>query len=187
MGSDTNNGAKSSGHGVDTKRRQFLLRATQVMCAAGVGAVAFTFLSALLPDASVKALGSTEVDISTLEPGKMITVLWRGKPVFILRRTPEQIANLQKIESMVRDPDSKDSKQPKFAQNVFRSLKPDIFVALGVCTHLGCVPLQKEDRFFCPCHGGHYDLAGRVWKGPPPTNLEIPPYKFIGDNTIKIG
>jgi ubiquinol-cytochrome c reductase iron-sulfur subunit len=133
------------------------------------------------PDASVKALSTTEVDISTIEPGKSITVLWKGKPVFIRRRTQEEIVEAQNIKlSDLKDPqDDKD-----------RVKKPEWLVMLGVCTHLGCVPLGNKGDYngwFCPCHGSHYDTSGRIRKGPAPTNLEIPKYEFVDNNTIKIG
>ena len=133
------------------------------------------------PDASVKALASTEVDVSSLTPGNTLTVLWRGKPVFIRRRTKEEITEAQKV--VLTDlPDPEDDTE--------RVQNPEWLVMVGVCTHLGCIPLgQKGDYngWYCPCHGSHYDTSGRIRKGPAPTNLEIPEYVFLNDNTIKIG
>ena len=133
------------------------------------------------PDASVKALASTEVDVSSLTPGKTITVLWRGKPAFIRRRTQEEIAEakLVKMEEL-KDPEKDED----------RAKDPEWLVMLGVCTHLGCVPLNDKGDYngwFCPCHGSHYDTSGRIRKGPAPTNLPVPPYVFLTDNRIKIG
>jgi ubiquinol-cytochrome c reductase iron-sulfur subunit len=133
------------------------------------------------PDASVKALASTEVDISGVERGQSITVLWRGKPVFIRRRTDEEIAkakevNLEELKHPEKDED--------------RAKDPEWLVMLGVCTHLGCVPLGDKGEYggwFCPCHGSHYDTSGRIRKGPAPTNMEVPKYEFVNSNTIKIG
>ena len=133
------------------------------------------------PDASVKALATTEVDISTIELGKTITVLWRGKPVFIRKRTQEEISKAQNVKlEELKDP-QKDEDRVK---------KPEWLIMTGVCTHLGCVPLGNKGDFggwFCPCHGSHYDTSGRIRKGPAPTNLEIPKYEFVDNNTIKIG
>ena len=133
------------------------------------------------PDSSVKALATTEVDISQIQPGKSITVLWRGKPVFIKRRTESEISEAQsvKIEEL---------KHPEKDQD--RVKKPEWLVMLGICTHLGCVPLSDKGEYkgwFCPCHGSHYDTSGRIRKGPAPVNMEIPKYTFVDDNTIKIG
>ena len=133
------------------------------------------------PDASVKALATTEVDISTIELGKTITVLWRGKPVFIRRRTQEEISKAQNVNL-------KELKDPQKDED--RVKKSEWLIMTGVCTHLGCIPLGNKGDFggwFCPCHGSHYDTSGRIRKGPAPTNLEIPKYEFIDNNTIKIG
>ncbi len=164
-----------------TNRRDFLYTASYTLGAVGVAAAAWPLIHQMNPDASVKALSTTEVDISTIELGKSITVLWRGKPVFIRRRTQEEIVEAQNIKlSDLKDPqDDKD-----------RVKKPEWLVMLGVCTHLGCVPLGNKGDYkgwFCPCHGSHYDTSGRIRKGPAPTNLEIPKYEFIDNNTIKIG
>ena len=133
------------------------------------------------PDASVKALASTEVDISNVEKGQSITVLWRGKPVFIRRRTDEEIAK-------ARDVNIDELKHPEKDED--RAKDPEWLVMLGVCTHLGCVPLGDKGEYggwFCPCHGSHYDTSGRIRKGPAPTNMEVPKYEFVNSNTIKIG
>jgi len=164
-----------------TNRRDFLYTASYTLGAVGVGAVAWPLIHQMNPDASVKALSTTEVDISTIEPGKSITVLWRGKPVFIRRRTQEEIVEAQNIKLS----DLKDPQEDKD-----RVKKPEWLVMLGVCTHLGCVPLGNKGDYkgwFCPCHGSHYDTSGRIRKGPAPTNLEIPKYEFVDNNTIKIG
>ena len=164
-----------------TNRRDFLFTATYAVGAVGVGATVWPMIDQMNPDASVKALATTEVDISTIELGKTITVLWRGKPVFIRRRTQEEISKAQNIKlEELKDP-QKDEDRVK---------KSEWLVMTGVCTHLGCVPLGDKGDFggwFCPCHGSHYDTSGRIRKGPAPTNLEIPKYEFIDNNTIKIG
>ncbi len=133
------------------------------------------------PDSSVKALATTEVDISQIQPGKSITVLWRGKPVFIKRRTPTEISEAQSVSL-------DDLKHPE--KDIDRVKKAEWLVMMGICSHLGCVPLSDKGDYngwFCPCHGSHYDTSGRIRKGPAPTNMEIPVYAFIDDNTIKIG
>ena len=162
-------------------RRDFILTASTVAGAVGVGSAAWPLIDQMNPDASVKALASTEVDISGVEPGQSITVLWRGKPVFIKRRTQEEIDSARSV-------DLKDLKHPEKDED--RAKDPEWLVMLGVCTHLGCVPLiDKGDynAWFCPCHGSHYDTSGRIRKGPAPTNLEVPKYVFINSRTIKIG
>ena len=163
------------------ERRDFLFTATYALGAVGAGAVAWPLIDQMNPDASVKALASTEVDISSVKPGNTITVLWRGKPVFIRRRTEEEIAEARavKMEDLIHP--EKDEDRVKI---------PEWFVILGVCTHLGCVPLNDKgdyDGWFCPCHGSHYDTSGRIRKGPAPWNMEVPEYEFVDSNTIKIG
>ena len=163
------------------KRREFIFTATYAVGAVGVGATVWPLIDQMNPDASVKALASTEVDISNLEKGQSITVLWRGKPVFIRRRTDEEIAkarevNLDELKHPEKDED--------------RARDPEWLVMLGVCTHLGCVPLGDKGEYggwFCPCHGSHYDTSGRIRKGPAPTNMEVPKYEFVNSNIIKIG
>ena len=163
------------------KRRDFLFTASYAVGAVGVGAVAWPLIDQMNPDASVKALASTEVDISSVEPGKSITVLWRGKPVFIKRRTQEEIMEARNVKL-------KDLKDPQKDED--RAKKPEWLVMVGICTHLGCVPLNDKGDYngwFCPCHGSHYDTSGRIRKGPAPKNLEIPPYTFKNDKTILVG
>ena len=164
-----------------TNRRDFIFTASYALGAVGVGAAVWPLIDQMNPDASVKALASTEVDISGVERGQSITVLWRGKPVFIRRRTDDEIAkakevNLEELKHPEKDED--------------RAKDPEWLVMLGVCTHLGCVPLGDKGEYggwFCPCHGSHYDTSGRIRKGPAPTNMEVPKYEFVNSNTIKIG
>ena len=164
-----------------SERRDFLFTASYALGAVGVGAAVWPLIDQMNPDASVKALATTEVDISNISLGKTITVLWRGKPVFIRRRTQEEISKAQNVNlSELKDP-QKDEDRVK---------KSEWLIMTGVCTHLGCVPLGEKGDFggwFCPCHGSHYDTSGRIRKGPAPTNLEIPKYEFVDNNTIKIG
>ena len=162
-------------------RRDFIFTASYALGAVGVGSVIWPLVDQMNPDRSVKALASTEVDVSSLEPGKSITVLWRGKPVFIKRRTQEEIRE-------ARDVKVEDLPHPEKDED--RAKDPEWLVMLGICTHLGCVPLGDKGEYngwFCPCHGSHYDTSGRIRKGPAPTNLEIPKYEFVNNNTIKIG
>ena len=166
---------------IKPKRRDFLFTATYVIGAVGLGAAVWPLIDQMNPDSSVKALSTTEVDISSVELGKTITVLWRGKPIFIRRRTREEIdaavaVNLKDLKDPEKDSD--------------RVKNPEWLVMVGVCTHLGCVPLGNKGEYngwFCPCHGSHYDTSGRVRKGPAPNNLAIPKYEFLDNNTIKIG
>ena len=163
------------------KRREFIFTATYAVGAVGVGATIWPLIDQMNPDASVKALASTEVDISNVEKGQSITVLWRGKPVFIRRRTEEEIAK-------ARDVNVDELKHPEKDED--RAKDPEWLVMLGVCTHLGCVPLGDKGEYggwFCPCHGSHYDTSGRIRKGPAPTNMEVPKYEFVNSNLIKIG
>ena len=162
-------------------RRDFLFTATYTVGAVGIGATIWPFIDQMNPDSSVKALATTEVDISQIQPGKSITVLWRGKPVFIKRRTPTEISEAQSVSL-------DDLKHPE--KDIDRVKKAEWLVMMGICSHLGCVPLSDKGDYngwFCPCHGSHYDTSGRIRKGPAPTNMEIPVYAFIDDNTIKIG
>ena len=163
------------------KRRDFIFTASYALGAVGVGAAAWPLIDQMNPDASERALASTEVDISGIERGQSITVLWRGKPVFIKRRTEEEIKKARQV-------DLKELPDPEKDED--RAKNPEWLVMLGMCTHLGCVPLGNKGEYegwFCPCHGSHYDTSGRIRKGPAPTNLEIPKYEFISDSTIKIG
>ena len=166
---------------VHSKRRDFLFTTTYAVGAIGIAAAIWPLVDQMNPDSSVKALSTTEVDITNVEPGKTITVLWRGKPIFIRRRTKKEIDEAGEVNLKdLKDPE-KDSDRVK---------NPEWLVMVGVCTHLGCVPLGGKGEFnawFCPCHGTHYDTSGRVRKGPAPKNLEIPKYEFLDGNTIKIG
>ena len=163
------------------ERRDFLFTVSYAIGAVGIGAAVWPLVDQMNPDASVKALASTEVDISSVELGKSITVLWRGKPVFIKRRTQEEIAEARAVKLDVLKHPEKDEDRAK---------NPEWLVMLGVCTHLGCVPLADKGEYngwFCPCHGSHYDTSGRIRKGPAPQNMEIPKYEFVNSNIIKIG
>ncbi len=170
----------------DEDRRDFIVVATYTMGAVGAAAVAWPLIDQMNPAADTLALASTEVDISKIAEGQAITVTWRGKPVFIRHRTADEIARANAIDDAdLRDPED----------DSVRVQRPELLVVLGVCTHLGCVPLGQKtgevkgdyDGWFCPCHGSHYDTSGRIRKGPAPTNLEVPPYSFLSDNVIRIG
>jgi ubiquinol-cytochrome c reductase iron-sulfur subunit len=169
--------------GNDPSRRDFLLMAAGAMGAVGAGAVAIPFVHSMNPSADVLALSSIEVDLSAIKEGDSITVKWRGSPVFIKRRTEAEIEAAKKVEmSELKDPESDDKR--------VQSGKEQWLVVLGVCTHLGCVPIGGQGEFggwFCPCHGSQYDTSGRIRKGPAPTNLPVPQYSFITDTKIKIG
>jgi ubiquinol-cytochrome c reductase iron-sulfur subunit len=184
---------------VDRNRRHFLAVATAVTGGAGIVAAAIPFLSSLKPSARAQALGApVEVPIGSLEPGEMVRVIWRGRLVFVLRRDEEMLSRLPKARALLRDPDSTTiEQQPEYAVNEHRSVKAEFLVVEGSCTHLGCAPLPQlqvgpaDDwfgGFFCPCHGSRFDLSGRVYLGvPAPTNLRVPPYRFIRDDVIMIG
>jgi len=184
---------------LDRNRRHFLTVATAVTGAAGAAMVAVPFLSSLKPSARAQALGApVEVPLASMQPGELIRVLWRGKLVFVLRRTEDMLSRLPLVEDSLRDPNSDVvEQQPLYAANETRSLKPEYLVVEGSCTHLGCAPLKDfelrpaegwEGGFFCPCHGSKFDLAGRVYKGvPAPTNLRVPPHRFVRDDLILIG
>ena len=164
-------------------RREFIHIATTAVGAVGAGCIALPLVTQMNPDASVKALAKVEVDISQVEPGKSITVLWRGKPVFLKRRTPEEIIEARAVSLQELPDPQKDEERVKEG-------KDEWLVMLGVCTHLGCVPLKDKGDYkgwFCPCHGSHYDVSGRIRKGPAPKNMEIPKFEFVDNNTIKIG
>ena len=189
--------------GVDRDKRRFLTLLTTGVGAVGVGFAATPFVLSMTPSARAKAAGApVEVDISKIEPGQMLTVEWRGKPVWIVRRTKEMLATLPAVEKQLADPASKNTnQQPSYAANENRSLKPELLVVVGICTHLGCSPSQKfqvgpasglgddwTGGFFCPCHGSKFDLAGRVFKNvPAPSNLPVPPHMFLSDTRILIG
>ncbi len=184
---------------LDRNRRHFLAIATAVTGAAGVVAVAVPFLSSLKPSARAQALGApVEVPIGSIQPGELVRVLWRGRLVFILRRTDEMLSRLDENLDNLRDPNSEVvDQQPEYAVNDTRSVRPEYLIVEGSCTHLGCAPIEDFDvrpaegwggGFFCPCHGSKFDLAGRVYKGvPAPTNLRVPPHRFVRDDLILIG
>jgi ubiquinol-cytochrome c reductase iron-sulfur subunit len=186
---------------VDNKKRRFLIGATTVVGGIGAAAAAVPFVISFWPSERAKAAGApVEQDIAKLEPGQQIKVEWRGKVVWIINRTPAMLATLPKLDDKVADPKSDVDHQPAYAKNENRSRKPEIFVAVGICTHLGCSPTFRPEvapadlgadwlgGFFCPCHQSKFDLAGRVYKGvPAPTNLIIPPYRFATDTRIVIG
>ena len=186
---------------VDGSRRQLLL-VTSAAGGVAAAATAVPFVASLTPSERAKAAGApVEVDISKLAPGQMMTVEWRGKPVWIINRTKEMLESLKKTDSEVSDPNSDKPMQPEYAKNETRSIKPEILVAVGICTHLGCSPSEKfktgaesgvsadwPGGFLCPCHGSTFDMAGRVYKSKPaPDNLEIPPHKYLSDAKILIG
>jgi len=183
-------------------RRRFLSVATSITGAVGAVAVAVPFLSSWQPSARARALGApVEVDLSKLEMGSMMRVVWRGKPISILRRSPEMLERMADSNADLRDPDSEVvDQQPDYAANKTRSVRPEFLIVISSCTHLGCVPVNRFEvapadlgpdwvgGFFCPCHGSKFDLAGRVYAGvPAPTNLEVPPHRFVGDTTLLIG
>ena len=184
---------------VNEPRRRFLIGATSFVAGAGVVGAAIPFVQSWNPSAKAKAVGApVKVNIGKLEPGAMVTVEWQGKPVWVLRRTASNIENLRQSphRALLRDPDSEINQQSDYAKNEFRSIMEKIFVAVGICTHLGCVPnyepkgMEGVDHalFFCPCHGSKFDLAGRVFKSvPAPTNLIIPPHQYLGNNVLEIG
>ncbi|RLQ21897.1 ubiquinol-cytochrome c reductase iron-sulfur subunit [Seongchinamella sediminis] len=191
-----------SSDGVNSGRRKFLTAATSVVGVAGAVGIAVPFLGSWNPSAKAKAAGApVKADIGKLEPGQMIVVEWRGKPVYVMHRTAEQVAGLSKLDGLLKDPNSEISDQPAYIADISRSLKPEILVLVGLCTHLGCAPTFRPEvgaadlggdewlgGFFCPCHGSKFDLAGRVYSGvPASTNLVVPPYSFEGDNVLVIG
>ena len=187
---------------LDQGKRRFILTATTTVAAGVAGAAsAVPFVASMLPSERAKAAGApVEVDISDIAPGQKKIVEWRGKPVWIVRRTPEMLKTVEQDADRVADPQSKRSQQPDYAKNDFRSLKPEYLVLVGICTHLGCSPVDRlvsepepfesnwHGGFYCPCHGSLFDLAGRVYKNKPaPDNLTVPPYKFVGDTKLVIG
>lgn len=186
---------------VDCGRRRLIVATATAGGVAGVAA-AVPFLASFAPSERAKSAGApVEVDISKLAPGQMMTVEWRGKPVWIIRRTKEMLDGLRKVDDKVSDPKSERDQQPEYARNETRSIKPEYMVAVGICTHLGCSPSDKfktgaesgidadwQGGFLCPCHGSTFDLAGRVFKNKPaPTNLEVPPHKYLSDARLIIG
>jgi ubiquinol-cytochrome c reductase iron-sulfur subunit len=194
------NPALPAGTPEDSSRRLWLGAATAAG-GAGLAATAVPFVASFAPSEKARALGApVDVDLSGLRPGELRTVEWRGKPVFVLRRTPEMIAALAQHDTLLADPLSRRSEQPEPVRNALRSMRPDLAVIEAVCTHLGCVPsyrptpgspdidAQWPGGFFCPCHGSKFDLAGRVFKNvPAPTNLTVPPHRFLSETALLIG
>jgi ubiquinol-cytochrome c reductase iron-sulfur subunit len=190
-----------SAQGVDKKRRRVLVAATSVVGAVGLGYVAVPFIASMNPSARAKAAGApVEADISKLEPGALLRVKWRGKPVWVVNRTEEMLKTLPELDPLLVDPNSEVPQQPPYCKNPTRSIKPQYFVAIGICTHLGCSPTYRPEvapddlgpdwkgGWFCPCHGSRFDLAGRVFKGvPAPVNLVIPKHKYVTDSVILVG
>lgn len=187
---------------VDNNRRRFLTVATSAVGAAGAVGIAVPFLGSWNPSAKAKAAGApVKADIGKLEPGQMVVVEWRGKPVYVVHRTPEMISNLDKVDAELKDPASTISQQPAYITNKERSIRSELLVVEGLCTHLGCAPKYRPEvgaadlggddwvgGFFCPCHGSKFDLAGRVYAGvPASTNLVVPPYSFESQNVLVIG
>ncbi|MFT5806201.1 MAG: ubiquinol-cytochrome c reductase iron-sulfur subunit [Moritella dasanensis] len=185
---------------VDSGRRRFLTAATCVVGGVGAVGAAVPFIKSWNPSAKAKAAGApVEVDISKIEPGQLIRVEWRGKPVWIVSRTESVLNELEQHDGSLRDPASEQEQQPSYAQNKYRSIKSELFVAVGICTHLGCSPTYLPDSFgeqvegvssgfFCPCHGSKFDMAGRVFQSvPAPLNLVIPPHYYVDNTTIIIG
>ncbi|WP_269617786.1 ubiquinol-cytochrome c reductase iron-sulfur subunit [Zhongshania sp. BJYM1] len=191
-----------SNDGINTGRRRFLTAATSVVGAAGAVGIATPFVGSWNPSAKAKAAGApVKADIGKLEPGQMVVVEWRGKPVYVVRRTEEQIAGLKQLDQYLKDPDSTGSDQPSYVDTETRAIRPEYLVLVGLCTHLGCAPAHRPEvgvpdlggkawlgGFFCPCHGSRFDLAGRVYQGSPASqNLVVPPYSYEGDNVLVIG
>ena len=185
---------------VNNGRRRFLTAATSVVGSVGVVGWAVPFIGSWNPSARAKAAGApVEVNVGKIEEGQMIRAEWRGKPVYIVRRSAEMLAELPKVNDQLRDPNSEEAQQPAYATNTNRSIKPELWVGLGVCTHLGCAPTYHKDDFeqfvegvdegfFCPCHGSMFDMAGRVFQGvPAPLNLMVPEHSYISDDTLLIG
>jgi len=186
------------------KKRRNLVIGTAVIGAGGLIVASYPFLDSLNPSARALARGGpVQIDISKIQPGQQITVAWREKPIWVLRRTPEmmRVLDSEEMRKKLRDPDSRvETQQPEYIPAPYRSIKDEYFVAIGLCTHLGCIPTFRPDiapadlgeswqgGYFCPCHGSRYDFAGRVFKRvPAPTNLVIPPYHYIGESTIEVG
>jgi ubiquinol-cytochrome c reductase iron-sulfur subunit len=190
-----------SNEGVDPGRRRFLTLTTSVVGAAGAACATWPFLASLAPSERAKTLGAPiTADISKIEPGQQVTFVWRGQPIWVVRRTPEMLASLAKVSGDLSDPESKAQQQPTYIKGEQRAIKPEYLVLKGVCTHLGCSPKFRpqhpapeidskwEGGFFCPCHGSKFDLAGRVYKGvPAPLNLVVPPHHYVDDKTLVIG
>ncbi|WP_295542435.1 ubiquinol-cytochrome c reductase iron-sulfur subunit [uncultured Thiohalocapsa sp.] len=188
--------------GVDQKRRRVLVTATSAVGAVGAGFIAVPFISSMNPSAKARAAGApVQADVSKLEPGALLRVKYRGQPIWVVRRTEKMLQALPTLDAKLVDPDSVlATQQPAYCANPTRSIKPEYFVAIGICTHLGCSPTYRPEfgpddlgagwkgGWFCPCHGSKFDLAGRVYKGvPAPTNLVIPKHQYVNENTILVG
>jgi ubiquinol-cytochrome c reductase iron-sulfur subunit len=190
-----------SKEGVDVGRRRFLTLTTTVVGGVGTAFAAVPFVASLAPSERAKALGApVTVDISKIEPGQQITAVWRRQPVWVIRRTPEMLASLDKVAGQLSDPESQVPQQPEYVKGAARAIKPEFMVLKGICTHLGCSPKFRPETpapeiaadwqggFFCPCHGSKFDLSGRVYSGvPAPTNLIVPPHRYADDKTLVIG
>jgi len=184
---------------IDQKRRCFIRRATTAVGGIGLAAASVPFFQYWMPSADTEAAGAPiKIDISKLQPREQLTVPWRGMPIWVISRDDEMMATLSKLEGALRDPLSEQDQQPAYCKNIHRSIKPKIFVAIGICTHLGCVPTYRPDvasvdpawlgGFYCPCHGSKYDISGRVYKDvPAPLNLKIPRHMYVSDTEILIG
>ncbi len=193
------NESRSDDDHVDEAKRQFLIKSACLLGGVGAACAMTPFVASWLPSAKAVAAGApVQVDLSQIEPGQQVTVEWRGKPVWIIRRTPAMLKRLEDDVNLLRDPDSFVEQQPHYTQNKYRSLRPEWLILIGICTHLGCSPKYTPvphqlgpdwpGGFYCPCHGSLFDLAGRVFKGvPAPINLEVPPYRFLNDQMILIG
>lgn len=189
----------SSADEIDTKRRQFLKCTAATLGGIGVVAGSIPFVRYWSPSADTEAAGSPiKIDVSVVKPREQLTVMWRGKPIWIIHRTQEMLDTLPKMDPYLRDPNSLEDQQPPYAKNIARAIKPEFFIAIGVCTHLGCIPTYRPDvgsvspewlgGFYCPCHGSSYDLSGRVFKGvPAPKNIVIPPYMYVSDHEVLVG
>ena len=190
-------------HAPEATRRDFLYIATGTVAAVGAVATAIPFIAQMNPDASTLAAGGpVDLDVSKIAPGQQVVIRWRERPIFVFHRTPETLKTLQdpKLLSQLSDPNSQQMQQPPYAANATRSIKPEFGVLVGICTHLGCIPMfypqpnattpvsDWPGGYFCPCHGSKYDPAGRVFSGvPAPYNLPVPPYNFVSDTTIRVG
>jgi ubiquinol-cytochrome c reductase iron-sulfur subunit len=186
---------------IDESRRKFLTAATGLTGGVGAALMLTPFLASWKPSERARALGApTELDVSKLEPGQMVVTTWRKQKIYVVKRTPEMLASLGKLDVELKDPKSENSEQPEYARNASRALKSDVLVLVGTCTHLGCLPKSRftpadaalgadwPGGFFCPCHGSKFDLAGRVFEGSPASvNLRVPPYSFPNDSTLVIG
>ncbi len=200
----TKSGQEGDSSDSSSSRRKFLISATAAVGVTGAAIAAWPFIASWRPSARARSIGAPiQIDISKMEPGARITVMWQGKPVWAVRRTLDTLEGLshEHLRDRLRDPDSKvDSQQPAYAQNALRSIKPEFFIVIAICTHLGCVPLWRPDYpakridddwmggYFCPCHKSKFDMAGRVFKAvPAPTNLVIPPHRYLSPDLVEIG